>query len=126
MFTCKSRLMIAGISFSWALLIIYFPFRAVSGAGSDAKSVTEEVFTVYLSGSDTRSSTLDSSRSDVNILLVADPSDHSHTKGDIEQFFSKKVEELYGYPEYRLDFRWMDEIPPDQNGKMRCFICEVR
>ncbi len=63
---------------------------------------------------------------EISILLVADPSDHSHTKEDIEQFFSKKVEELYGYPEYRLDFRWMDEIPPDQNGKMRCFICEVR
>ena len=58
---------------SYALMKASDTIRAVSGAGHDAKSVTEEVFTVYLSGSDTRSSTLDSSRSDVNILLVADP-----------------------------------------------------
>ena len=39
--------------------------------------------------------------------------------------YEKKVEELYGRPEYRLVFEWMDEIPPDENGKMRCFICSL-
>ena len=63
---------------------------------------------------------------EISILLVEDPGDTSHTREEIEDFFSKKVEDLYGYPEYRLNFCWMDEIPPDQNGKMRCFICEVK
>ena len=47
------------------------------------------------------------------------------SKEEIEEFYSRKVEELYGKPEYKLVFEWMDEIPPDENGKMRCFICRV-
>ena len=62
----------------------------------------------------------------LSILLVKDPGDDGPTRDDIEKFFSKKIEDLYGYPEYKLNFRWMDEIPPDQNGKMRCFICNVK
>jgi len=63
---------------------------------------------------------------EISILLVKDPGDTKYSKEDIEQFFSKKVEDLYGYPEYKLNFCWMDEIPPDENGKMRCFICKVK
>lgn len=62
---------------------------------------------------------------EISVLLVKDPLDNTHTKEEIEEFFAKKVEDLYGYPEYRLNFQWMDEIPPDSNGKMRCFICKV-
>ncbi len=62
----------------------------------------------------------------ISILLVKDPGDTSRSREEIEAFFAKKVEELYGYPEFRLNFCWMDEIPPDENGKMRCFICEVK
>ena len=62
---------------------------------------------------------------EITILLVKDPSVNEYSKEDIEQFYSKKIEELYGSPEYKLVFEWMDEIPPDENGKMRCFICKV-
>ena len=61
---------------------------------------------------------------EISILLVKDPNGKT-TKEEIEEFYHKKVEELYGRPEYRLKFEWMDEIPPDENGKMRCFICKV-
>lgn len=37
------------------------------------KDVTKDPFIVYISGSDTRSDILDTSRSDVNILMVVDP-----------------------------------------------------
>ncbi len=62
----------------------------------------------------------------LSILLVKDPGDDGPSKDEIEKFFSQKIEDLYGYPEYKLNFKWMDEIPPDQNGKMRCFICNVK
>lgn len=62
---------------------------------------------------------------EISILLVKDPKEEDVTREEIERFFNTKVEELYGRPEYRLDFRWMEEIPPDENGKMRCFICNV-
>lgn len=62
----------------------------------------------------------------ISILLVKDPGDKGPDKEEIEAFFAKKIEELYGRPEYELDFQWMEEIPPDENGKMRCFICEVK
>ena len=63
---------------------------------------------------------------EIHILLVKDPDSNANTKEDIEKFYEKKVEELYGYPEYKLVFEWMDEIPPDENGKMRCFICKLK
>lgn len=62
---------------------------------------------------------------EITILLVKDPGSNEHSKEDIEDFYRRKVEELYGRPEYRLKFEWMDEIPPDENGKMRCFICTL-
>ena len=49
----------------------------------------------------------------------------TNAKEEIEKFYEKKVEDLYGRPEYKLVFDWMDEIPPDENGKMRCFICKL-
>ena len=68
---------------------------------------------------------IQNSLDEISVLLVKDPMDDQHTKEDIEQFFEKKFEDLYGYPEYKLDFQWMDEIPPDENGKRRCFICKL-
>ena len=62
---------------------------------------------------------------EIHILLVQDPGDTSHTKEEIEEFYNRKVEDLYGKPEYKLVFEWMDEIPPDENGKMRCFIRKI-
>ena len=59
---------------------------------------------------------------EIHILLVKDPGDDSHSKEEIEEFYSSKIEKLYGRPEYKLVFEWMDEIPPDENGKMRCFV----
>lgn len=65
------------------------------------------------------------SMDEISILLVKDPNVKNITTEEIESFFEKKVEDLYGFPEYKLNFQWMDEIPPDENGKMRCFICKV-
>lgn len=62
---------------------------------------------------------------EISVLLVKDPLDDRHTREEMEAYFEKKFEELYGYREFNLDFQWLDEIPPDKNGKMRCFICNV-
>lgn len=59
------------------------------------------------------------------ILLVKDPINTKTTREDIEKLVTEKIEALYGDSEYRLRFEWMDEIPPDENGKMRCFVCNV-
>ncbi|MCD8124680.1 MAG: hypothetical protein LUE23_06550 [Lachnospiraceae bacterium] len=60
----------------------------------------------------------------VRIQLVADPDNHAHTRAEIEDFIAQKMAELFG-DEFRLIFDWMDVIPPDRNGKMRCFACEI-
>ena len=62
---------------------------------------------------------------EIHILLVRDEGDDRYSKEDIEKYFGEKIEKLYGKPEYKLVFEWMDEIPPDENGKMRCFIRRV-
>ena len=53
-----------------------------------------------------------------------------NSKEDIEKHFTDKINDLYGMkdgkPEYQLHYKWMDEVPPDVNGKMRCFICNVK
>ena len=58
----------------------------------------------------------------IRVLLVKDPRPQTSSKEQIEEFFSHKVEELFGRPEFELSFEWLDEIPPDKNGKMRCFL----
>ena len=61
---------------------------------------------------------------DMRIQLVKDPANNAHTKEEIEDFFSKKMAELFG-DEFKLHFDWLDVIPPDENGKMRCFACKM-
>ena len=66
----------------------------------------------------------------IDVLLVHDPKEKKSSKEDIEKYFTDKINDLYGLkggkPEFSLNYRWMDEVPPDVNGKMRCFICEVK
>ncbi|MCI8708401.1 MAG: phenylacetate--CoA ligase family protein [Dorea sp.] len=61
---------------------------------------------------------------DMRILLVKDPNNNAHTKEEIESFFRKKMAELFN-DEFTLHFDWLEVIPPDKNGKMRCFACEI-
>lgn len=61
---------------------------------------------------------------DIRIQLVKDPNNDAHTKEEIESFFHEKMEELFG-DEFHLIFDWMEVIPPDENGKMRCFACKI-
>lgn len=60
----------------------------------------------------------------MRIQLVKDPHNNAHTRQEIEDFFTEKMNELFG-EEFRLYFEWMDVIPPDENGKMRCFACLI-
>ena len=61
---------------------------------------------------------------DMRIQLVKDPNNNANTKETIESFFREKMAELF-QDEFTLHFEWMDVIPPDKNGKMRCFACEI-
>ncbi|MDO4344555.1 MAG: hypothetical protein Q4C50_07105 [Eubacteriales bacterium] len=61
---------------------------------------------------------------DIRIQLVKDPNNNVHTKQEIEAFFHEKMQELF-QDEFTLHFDWMDVIPPDENGKMRCFACKI-
>ena len=62
---------------------------------------------------------------DLRVELVRDPKDHTYTDSQIEEFFKKQIEQLYG-DEFRISVTWMDVIPPDPNGKLRCFVCNVQ
>ena len=62
---------------------------------------------------------------ELRILMVKDPMNREATKESVEEYLTKKIFELFGPDEYRLKFEWVDEIPPDKNGKMRCFVCNV-
>ena len=42
----------------------------------------------------------------------------------VEAFFRKKLHDIYG-DEFRLRIDWLDVIPPDPNGKLRCFVCQL-
>lgn len=61
---------------------------------------------------------------DLRVELVRDPQDTTYSKEEITDFFRKRLTELYG-EEFRIHIRWLDVIPPDPNGKLRCFVCEV-
>ena len=59
---------------------------------------------------------------DLRVELVRDPQDMTYSNEEITDFFMKKLTELYGN-EFRIHIEWLDVIPPDPNGKLRCFIC---
>lgn len=61
---------------------------------------------------------------DMRIQLVKDPHNDAHTVEEFEAFFEEKMHALFG-EEFRLHFEWMDVIPPEKNGKMRCFACHM-
>ncbi len=62
---------------------------------------------------------------DLRVELVRDPKDGTCTDRQIEDFFRKRLAQLYG-EEFRVSISWMDVIPPDPNGKLRCFVCNVQ
>lgn len=62
---------------------------------------------------------------DLRVELVPDPKDTTYTREEIDRFFRQRLEELYG-DEFRIDIRWLDVLPPDPNGKLRCFVCNVK
>ncbi len=60
---------------------------------------------------------------DLRVELVRDPQDRTYTEDQIAAFFRDRLTQLYG-SEFRIHIRWLDVIPPDPNGKLRCFVCE--
>jgi phenylacetate-coenzyme A ligase PaaK-like adenylate-forming protein len=60
----------------------------------------------------------------IRIELVRDPQDHTYSVEEINAYFMKRMHELYG-EEFAVEIHWLDVIPPDPNGKLRCFVCEV-
>lgn len=61
---------------------------------------------------------------DLRIELVRDPQDLTYSQQEISAYFLQKLSELYG-DEFRIKINWLDAIPPDPNGKLRCFVCEI-
>lgn len=60
----------------------------------------------------------------MRIELVRDPADTTYSKEEISEFFVNKLHDIYG-DEFRTTVQWLDVIPPDPNGKLRCFVCNV-
>lgn len=61
---------------------------------------------------------------DMRVELVRDPADTTCTKEQIADFFLKKLHAIYK-DEFRFRIEWLKVIPPDPNGKLRCFVCQI-
>jgi phenylacetate-coenzyme A ligase PaaK-like adenylate-forming protein len=59
---------------------------------------------------------------DLRVQLVRDPQDFTYSDEQIQEHFMKRLSDLYG-DEFRIHIEWLDVIPPDPNGKLRCFVC---
>lgn len=62
---------------------------------------------------------------DLRVELVRDPQDTAYSNEEIETYFRQRLNELY-QDEFRIRIQWLDVIPPDPNGKLRCFVCNVK
>ncbi len=58
---------------------------------------------------------------DLRVELVRDPEDDAYTQKEISAYFRERLTQLYG-DEFRIRIEWLDVIPPDPNGKLRCFV----
>ena len=61
----------------------------------------------------------------LRVELVRDPQDMTYTNEEITSFFLQRLTQLYG-DEFKIEIHWLDVIPPDPNGKLRCFVCNVK
>lgn len=68
---------------------------------------------------------IEESYHDMLIQLAPDPNNTSMSHKEIEDHFVNSVRELYG-DEFNIRVEWMDVLPPDENGKQRCFVCKVK
>lgn len=62
---------------------------------------------------------------DIRVELVRDPKDTTYTNEEIESYFLERLHQIYA-DEFRFQIDWMDVIPPDPNGKLRCFVCTIK
>ncbi len=58
---------------------------------------------------------------DLRVELVRDPEDTTCSDEEISAYFRDRLTQLYG-DEFRVRVEWLDVIPPDPNGKLRCFV----
>jgi hypothetical protein len=59
------------------------------------------------------------------IQLAADPFNKTKTKEEIEEHFTSSVKKLFG-DEFNIRVEWLDILPPDETGKQRCFVCNIK
>lgn len=62
---------------------------------------------------------------DMLVQLAPDPNNTSMSRVEIENHFIRSIQELYG-DEFKVRIEWLDVLPPDENGKQRCFVCKVK
>lgn len=62
---------------------------------------------------------------ELRVELVRDPVDTTYSEAQIADFFRERLVQLYG-DEFKITIEWLDVIPPDPNGKLRCFVCNVK
>ena len=62
---------------------------------------------------------------DMLIQLAADPFNKTKTKEEIEEHFTSSVKKLFG-DEFNIRVEWLDILPPDETGKQRCFVCNIK
>ena len=62
---------------------------------------------------------------DLLIQMVPDPFVENVDKEKAERVIAEEINKLFG-DEFRIRFEWLNELPPDKTGKMRCFVCKVK
>jgi hypothetical protein len=62
---------------------------------------------------------------DLLIQMVPDPFVENVDKEKAESIIAEEINKLFG-DEFRIRFEWLNELPPDKTGKMRCFVCKVK
>ena len=61
---------------------------------------------------------------DLLVELVADPFSKTVSKEEVEKDLISRISERFG-DEFSIRIEWLDELPPDETGKLRCFICRA-
>ena len=61
---------------------------------------------------------------DMTVQMVADHLGGSVDREAVEDNMAGEMSKLFG-DEFKLKFEWMDELPPEKTGKLRCFVCKV-
>lgn len=68
---------------------------------------------------------IQNSYEDIKIQCVFNDEKTDQTRQEVEEQLTADLQKKFKHP-FNIEYDWMDSIPPDENGKLRMIVCNIK